>query len=145
MSYWTSGIVPMLLQLEPAEKRVGHLVEVYCDERTANANVLLVNGVNFRDDEGFGCCPGRRRYDIHEVRGGQVEIELQEMRAALRDQQLVAVGKDDIQARLPQLHVVEVRDDGLLGSAVGFDQHLCVRVVEVNPATPAATSSVTST
>jgi hypothetical protein len=104
------------------------------EQRSAYAHRLLVDRRNLCHDERFGRRRCGRRYDVDQVRGSQVEIELQQRRQAAAHCQLVAVGQPDPEFRLLQRRAGSVRDDRLFRAVSGGDEHFCVAVVEADRA-----------
>ena len=113
---------------------VAHLVLADADERAANPDVLLIHGRNFREDKLFGQRVGRRRHDIDRVRRFEVEIKLQQRRAAPCHDQSIAIREVDPEFCLRQNIAGHIFDDRFLRNAGGLNVNLCARVVEANSA-----------
>jgi hypothetical protein len=120
--------VPMVERAQRNNIPAGRFIDL--EQRTANAHRLFIDRRDLCNDEGLGHGSSWRRYDIDQVRGSEVEVELQQRRQAATHGQLVAVGQPDPELRLLQRRAGLIGNDGLFRTVSEGDEYLRVAVVE---------------
>ena len=100
------------------------------DQRAAHPELEEVHRLDGREQEGLADGRRRRRRDVDFVRGGEVEVELEQGRRARHDDNLVGIVELELEIHDFERVAVFIDDDRLDRQAGGLDAHVRFAVVE---------------